>query len=129
MANRALADILPEKSKKNYEAAYATFTEWKNSKNLKESNEVILLAYFKMLSEKYKPPTLWSNYSMLKAMIQLKEKINIEKFLEVSTFLKKKSHGYVPKKSKVFTAENVEIFLKTAPDNSHLDKKVNLHFS
>lgn len=127
MANEARADILPEKSKKNYEIAYASYVEWKDSKSLNGTNEIILLAYFKTLSEKYKPPTLWSHHSMLKSMICLKEKINIDKFLEVSAYLKKKSHGYISKKSKVFTTDNVENYLNTASDNEHLDKKVSLH--
>ncbi|XP_051174802.1 uncharacterized protein LOC127290344 [Leptopilina boulardi] len=128
MAEEALADILPEKSKKNYEFVYANFVEWKDSNNVKKTSETVLMSYFKMLSQKYKPPTLWSHYSMLKSMIHVKEKISLEKYLELSAFLKKMSRGYIPKKSKVFSAEEVQKFLETAPDDHHLDTKVIMIF-
>ncbi|XP_043481274.1 uncharacterized protein LOC122510576 [Leptopilina heterotoma] len=65
---------------------------------------------------------------MVKSMINLNEKINVEKFLAILAFLKKKSHGYLSKKSKVFTTDEIENYLNVFPDNQHLDKKVIMIF-
>lgn len=53
---------------------------------------------------------------MLKSTLNLKEKIYIGKYLEVSSFLKQKSKGYTAKKSKVFSPEEIQKFMTTASD-------------
>lgn len=127
-ANAALSQILPEKSKVSYNKAYSSFCTWKNVKGATETTETVLLAYFKELSDQYKPTTLWSQFSMLKTMLNLKEKVDIDKFLELPAFLKQKSRGYAPKKSKVFSANQIQNFLENAPDEHNLDKKVIILF-
>lgn len=92
-SDAALPEILPSKSRTNYEEAYSSYDQWKKSNTLTETNEKVLLAYFQQLSEEYEPPTMWSTHSMLKSVIKLKENINIDKFTEDSAFLKQKSRG------------------------------------
>lgn len=42
----------------------------------------------------------------------------------LSAFIKRQSHGFTAKKSKVFTAEDVNKFLNEAPDAEYLLLKV-----
>ncbi|KAJ3665925.1 hypothetical protein Zmor_001389 [Zophobas morio] len=51
-------------------------------------------------------------------------KIDRSRFHQVTTFLKTASAGYVPKKSLVFTREDLENFLDTDPNEKYLLLKV-----
>ncbi|KAJ3659528.1 hypothetical protein Zmor_011212 [Zophobas morio] len=68
--------------------------------------------------------SLWSYYSQLKKMLSVKENIDISRFHQVSAFLKQHSVGHRPKKSKVFTLEEMERFLDNASDDVYLLQKV-----
>ncbi|KAJ3628600.1 hypothetical protein MTP99_015898 [Tenebrio molitor] len=57
-------------------------------------------------------------------MLSVKENIDISRFHQVSAFLKQQSVGHRPKKSKVFTLEEMERFLDTASDDEYLLLKV-----
>ncbi|CAG9766248.1 unnamed protein product [Ceutorhynchus assimilis] len=63
---------------------------------------------------------------MLKAVLSVKENIQIEKFPRVIAFLKRNSVGYEPKKSKVLSREEIDQFLATASDEAYLLTKVAL---
>ena len=118
------ASLVPEKSKYRYEKAYNLFRKWLEEKNSTVS-EKTMVAYFVVRSEKLKSPaSLWSEYSMLKTMINLKEGINIADFVTLVSFLKKKNIGHVAKKSKVFSREEMNRFLIEAPDETFLMMKV-----
>lgn len=82
------------------------------------------MAYFKQLTEKYKPSTLWAIFSMLRTTIKVKKKLDISKYFSLSAFMKVQSDGYQPKKSKVLSAEHVQKFLTEAPDETFLLLKV-----
>lgn len=68
--------------------------------------------------------SLWAKYSMLKAMMLVKENVDISKFPKIIAFLKKCSAGHQPTQSKVLTREQVNLFLKEARDEDHLMVKV-----
>lgn len=85
--------LLPTISKERYNGVYVTFTNWRKSKNAKVLTENVLLAYFSELSEKCKPPTLWSIYSLLKSTVKNNDNIDIAKYLKLSAFLKRMSDG------------------------------------
>ncbi|XP_043461530.1 uncharacterized protein LOC122498058 [Leptopilina heterotoma] len=87
-----------------------------------------MLAYLIELSEKYKPPTVWSTYSMLKSTLKNNDNVNIASFMKVTSFLKRNSDGYKSKKSKTLSPENVNMFLSEAPDDIFLATKVALIF-
>lgn len=65
---------------------------------------------------------------MLKATLLINEAIDISIFKKVLAFLKRRNDDYVPKKSKILTWQNVEEFLKNAPDDKFLLIKVALLF-
>lgn len=115
--------LLQLKSKENYDAAYQNFKNWRETKLLL-TNENSIMEYFQLLSEKYKPTTLWAQYSMLKSTIGINEKIDISHFKTVSAFLKFKSQGFQSKRSNIFKAEEICEFIARAPDEFYLATKV-----
>lgn len=68
--------------------------------------------------------SLWAKYSMLKAMLLVKENMNIKNFPKIVAFLKKCSAGHQPIQSKVLTRQEINLFLKKAPDADYLLVKV-----
>lgn len=124
-ANTACLETLPEKSKKRYNETYAFFKEWCNAKQVKTLNEKALLAYFLQRSASLKSPnSLWCEYSMLKSTIVLNDNEDISKYAKLRAFLKRKNDGYKPKKSNVFTRQEMVRFLLDAPDDHYLLMKV-----
>ncbi|KAJ4443357.1 hypothetical protein ANN_05025 [Periplaneta americana] len=118
------ASLVPDKSRARYERAYNIFTNWFEGKE-REINENTMLAYFVKRTTTLKSAnSLWSEYSMLKTMINLKYGINIGQFSSLVNFLKKKNVGQMPKKSKVFDREDMIKFLIEAPDDTYLMMKV-----
>lgn len=117
--------LLPETSKEKYNGAYQTFTNWRKSKDVTIVTETVLLAYFLELSEKLKPSSLWSIYSMLKCTLKFHENHDIGTYLKLTAFLKRTSIGYKGRKSKVLSSDNIEKFLVEAPDEAYLVTKVN----
>jgi hypothetical protein len=93
-ANAAIATIIPGKSKTQYEKAYIQFREWCTTKKLVRISEKVLLASLDEKSAKLKAPTLWSTFSMLKAMLNVKENIDVRKVPTNVPYLKNKSVGY-----------------------------------
>lgn len=80
MAAQAMKAIVPTDSRAVYEERYQKYLEWIDENGVKNRlfSEEMLLAYFHKLSLKYKPPTLWCYYSMLKCMINQYQQINIK---------------------------------------------------
>lgn len=121
-------NLLPPKSKEKYIAAYETFIAWKTSKNADSFSENVILAYFSELTKKYKPPSLWCVYSMLKSTIKTKNGIDIKTYTKLTAFLKRCSDGYTSRKSKILSSNDVEKFLKEAPDHIYLATKVSVTY-
>lgn len=61
---------------------------------------------------------------MLKAMLLVKENVNISKYPKIIAFLKKCSVGHQPMQSKVLTRDEVNLFLNKASDEVYLLVKV-----
>lgn len=123
-AKQATLSLLPEKSVEVYLQAYENFILWKKNKNAHSFSESIFLAYFMELSQKYKPSTLWSQYSMLKSVVRTKHGVDIKPYSNLLAYLKRKGEGFTSKKSKVFAADDIEKYLKEAPDSRYLATKV-----
>lgn len=123
-ADSARLDLLPEKSKICYEKEYRLFCEWRVREQIQGAWETVLLAYFVKLSNEYSPSSLWPKYSMLRACLELKERVEIDKYGALIRFIKKKNVGHRVKKSKVLTREQVKEFVCTAPDKEFLMMKV-----
>lgn len=128
LAEAARSNTIPEKSKGLYFKEYEKFITWKQNNNIPEINETSLLAYFKFVSTIKKPSSLWTVYSMLKSTMKNKHYINIEKYLELYSFLKNSTTAYHPKKSATLSEEDINKFLKEAPDAEYLAIKVMLIF-
>jgi hypothetical protein len=83
-----------------------------------------MTAYMRQLSERIKPSTLWTTYSMLRTTLSIKENVDISKFCKLRSFLKLKSSGYKSKKSCVLSSNQIKQFINEAPDNKFLFTKV-----
>ncbi|CAB0043221.1 unnamed protein product [Trichogramma brassicae] len=125
------SNLLPSKSRERYEIAYAEFSVWgdkrlpKGSKDKfsKMINENVLLVYFNELAKKIKPPTMWSRWSMLKTILNLRHNIDISKYEQLKSFMKNFSKGYKPKQAKTLTGLEVKKFLDEADDLHYLATK------
>ncbi len=116
---------LPPHSKEKYMAEYNRFCDWVKDKNKDVPiTENLVFAYFAELSTTLKPPSLWSRYSILKSTIQLHDNVDISEFKKLRAFLKKRAEGYIPKRAKTLTEDDVERFLKSASDEEYLVMKV-----
>lgn len=123
-ALRMEEQLLPEKSKKLYLKIYSEFKDWCLGKKIGTTSENVLMVYFNEQAKTKKASTLWATYSMLKSTISLKENIRIENYPRLMSFLKRQNAGYKPKKSFVFSQEEITRFLTEAPDKDFLSKKV-----
>lgn len=61
---------------------------------------------------------------MLKSTLAVKENIDISKYAKLHAFLKKQNVGYKAKKSKIFSRDEINTFLRDAPNDSYLMSKV-----
>lgn len=123
-ANAAIQNLLPPKSRKLYDAAYKNFKFWCTEKNVTNVSENVMLAFFSEKQKTMKSSTLWAQYSMIKACISIYDNIDISGFSKLIALLKRNSKGYLPKKSKVLSRENLDTYLTEADDNEHLMIKV-----
>ncbi|XP_074100628.1 uncharacterized protein LOC141528467 [Cotesia typhae] len=125
-----LTDTLPKKSADKYLSNHETYKKWliEHRASLSNSDESNLIVYFKGLSEKLKPSTIWSTWSMLKKTLNNYDNIDIGRFQKLKSLVKNNCKGYRPKKSLVLKSDDVTKFLNDASDITHLDQKVILIF-
>lgn len=124
-ASEACEDLLPAKSRARYQKVYNDFVKWKESKKADSNSERVVLSFFsEMAKSNKKPTTMWAHHSMLKATLKIYDKIDIENYSSLIAFLKRKAHGYEPKRAKIFCESEMQYFLDNAPDGLWLDVKV-----
>jgi hypothetical protein len=114
-ANSTYQSLLPEKSKSKYELAYSQFMKWKLQNKITIISENVMTAYMRQLSERIKPSTLWTTYSMLRTTLSIKENVDISKCCKLRSFLKLKSSWYKSKKSCVLSSNQIKQFINEAP--------------
>jgi hypothetical protein len=71
IAKKTLENLLPDKSKSQYEKEFQKFEEWRRQNNIEGISENILLAYFDLQRQNYKSSTLWRIYSMLRSYLSI----------------------------------------------------------
>ncbi|KAJ8974977.1 hypothetical protein NQ317_013485, partial [Molorchus minor] len=124
-AERATEGIIPEKSRERYENTYELYSKWCVAKGVQHTSETVLLAYFCEISKQSKASTLWSRYSMLRAVLNFRHNVDISNYAKLKAFLKRKNVGYQAKKSSVFSEADIDTFLNNAPIE-YLPQKVAL---
>jgi hypothetical protein len=107
-------------------AAERRFLKWCVEKKVTVYSENVLLAYFSELAKNMKSCSLWSHYSMINALLNIKKNVNITKYLKLRAFLKKQGEDYRPKKAKVLTKEQFDKFMFDASDEKYLTTKVKI---
>ncbi|XP_073963880.1 uncharacterized protein [Choristoneura fumiferana] len=118
----------PEKSRERYLKTYELFMCWRSSKGYQSFSEDVFLSYFKELAETKKASTLLNNYSILRSTVSAHHGVHINNYGKLMSYLKVQLEGHTTKKSKLFTAQDVETFLNNAPDDVYLVMKVALVF-
>lgn len=126
--NSATDHNLLDKSKIRYEFVYKKFMQWRNDNQEHSFSEKVLLAYIGKMANELKPSTLWSTYSMLRNTIYIKHNVDISKYYKLKAFLKKKATGFKSKKTKELTSQQIQTFLRDAPDQKFLFTKVTITF-
>ncbi|KAJ3654781.1 hypothetical protein Zmor_013945 [Zophobas morio] len=81
-AEAATNNLLRKKSRNLYEKEY-TFYNWRRQKKTRGLNKDIILPYLSEKAKNVKSLSLWSYYSMLKAVITLKEKKDIGRCIPI----------------------------------------------
>ena len=105
-AKKAESKLVPEKSNERYAKAYNAFKRFQGKNKTNSFSETTLLAYFYELSQQIFPSTLWSQYSMLKLMINISHNLNIVKYPNLVPFLKQNALGFRRKKLTFFLQKN-----------------------
>ena len=123
-SEKAVTKLVPKTSKAAYDKAYQAFMGWRKAHEVGSFSERVILAYLEEKQKTLAPPTLWSMASMLKKTLLAYHNVNISDYGKVTPFLKQNQVGYKPKKAKIFTKEQIDKFLLTAPDDDFLMKKV-----
>lgn len=119
-----ISNLLPKKSRAQYELAYASFLKWKSENKADVIDESVMIVYFKELSKKFKPSSLWSIWSKLRTTLSLRHAININDYHLLKSFMKNESKGYKPKKANILSWAQVKQFLTISDDNIYLATKV-----
>jgi integrase len=119
-------ELLPDKSRALYEAAYARYVEWCTSNRVSRpayGTDWVLLRFLKEKSSQYAVSSLYSLLAKLKSTIAAHDSIEI-KVPKCELFLKKMSKNHTPKKSHVFEQSELEQFLANAPEDMLVAKVV-----
>lgn len=117
---------LPVMSQIKYNRVYQQFQTWNKSNGWCPISEDLMLKYFKYLSVKSKPSSMFAIYSMLKSTFRANDDIEIGTYARLLEYLKEKNAGYKPVRSKLFTEDEIERFINEAPDDRWLDVKVKM---
>lgn len=102
--------------------------DWCALRKFETFSEDLFLAYFEEMSETYSASSLWSSYSMLRQQLAVNHNVDIEPYTELRNFIKVKSREHKAKQPKLFTREQLDSFISTAPDIVYLSGKVELLF-
>lgn len=123
------SDTLPKKSADRYKLVYENYKNWQmdHRGSMSSSEETNLVVYFKDLSAKLKPSTLWSLWSMLKKTLYSRESLDITKFYNLKSLIKNNSKGYKPKKSAILKWDEILKFINEASDDIHFVSKVSIY--
>jgi len=117
---------VPKKSKEIYLKHYLEFREYLKEHKTESISENTLLAYLQHLLETRSVSTCWTIYSCLKKMIRINDGLDISRWPMLTDVLKTKSATHQKKKAKVFTREEIDRFLKDAPNDQFLEDKLAL---
>uniref|UniRef100_A0A6P7GWA9 Uncharacterized protein LOC114343693 n=1 Tax=Diabrotica virgifera virgifera TaxID=50390 RepID=A0A6P7GWA9_DIAVI len=85
-----------------------------------------MMEYLQCIEKVYKPTSLWTRLSMLKATLKAYENVDISSFSSLFTYLKGISKHHKAKKAKALEAWQIQHFLTLAPDSTYLLMKVAL---
>jgi hypothetical protein len=103
------SNLIPEKSKRQYDKCYNDFKERCNKNNVKTVSENVVLAYLMEKSKTVKSSTLWEYIFNVEAHAEHTGWHWCYEVSEIGTFFEKKSVGYQVKKCKVLTRDQINL--------------------
>jgi hypothetical protein len=108
IADCAVSNLTPEKSKRQYDKCYNDFKEWCNKNNVKTVSKNVVLAYLmeKSKTEKF---NFTEHIFNVEAHAEHTGWHSCYEVSEIGTFYEKKSVGYQAKKSKVLTRDQINL--------------------
>lgn len=126
IADSVKMQAVPMKSKDVYLRHYLEYREFLKNHKTESISENTLLAYLQHLLETKSVTSCWTIYSCLKKMIRVNDGIDISRWPLLTDVLKTKSATHKKKKAHVFKKEEIDRFLKDAPDDQFLEDKLAL---
>ena len=115
----AMMERRPQERKKFWKIA-SDYEVWFKSAekpaNLTNHNDESVRSFLKHCSTKYRPSTLWTMSNYAKDYVTFKYGVDRKSFILTKDFLKRKSVGYEPKKSKILTFQEYEQFWSNADE-------------
>ena len=106
-----------DKTKKVYNRYWKLYTRHCLRENVEMFTKISVIGFFMEIKKKFSKGSLWSIYSCLNHNFKIKKKINLKVFTRLKLVLKRLTEGYVPRKSPVFTEQEMhEIFEKLEDD-------------
>jgi site-specific recombinase XerD len=110
-------DGLAPASRPTYESRIKDFSAYIEEDNARPLDDLIV-TYFSRLRKTYSTSTLWTQYSVIKTYLNLTRKYDIKKEVpQLPKLLKQWQKKEEKKKSSVFSKDQVESFLATAPND------------
>jgi hypothetical protein len=103
--------LLPTKSKTTYTKYYADYLAWCLRQEYDHRTEDSASLYLQTESASKKATTLWSYYSGIKSLLLVRDRIDANSWRLPVAFLKRLGVQQTKKKAKVFTRENIRLFL------------------
>lgn len=125
-ADATLEKLMPDKSQARYRQEFEKFREWCATHSVPAGyySENVLLAYVEEISRKYSAGSMWSKFSMLRSSILTLGGKDLGELPRIVKFVKKISKAHSAKKSLTFTRDQINEFMRDAPDEANLPVKV-----
>ena len=95
------------------------FSNFFNFEENQKPNEEHLILYFNRLrnEKKFASSSLWAKYSMINYKMQTIHGIKLQSYPRLTILMKSFEQGYIRKTANVFSNQDIEKFIKEAPDN------------
>ena len=94
-----------------YQNLWTAYVANNNIEN--EFDDVALVKFFKSIQGRYSPNTLWVVYSCLNSRFIDEYGVNLKGLPRLHKYLKQQTQLYVAKKSKTFSAKEIDTILTT----------------
>ena len=116
---QVIENINSLKSKTRYDDQWEDFLNFCNLEEKQKPEDENFILYFNHLKteKEFASSSLWAKYSMMNYKMQAIHRIKLQSYPRLTALMKSFGQGYVRKAAGVFTSQEIENFIKEAPDN------------